>query len=376
MLNQILKIFKRGYTTLNLIEISKQNLLDNYQYLSKPDKNLKIAPVIKSNAYGHGIQLVAKIFDEVKAPFFCVDSLYEAYELQKVEIKTPILVMGYTNPENFKIKKLPFQFAVYDLETVEILNEYQPGAKIHLFIDTGLNREGISLHDLEDFSFKTKQFPNITTEGMMSHLSSSQTDKDPLFLNQVKNFQKAQEILKNHGIKPKYVHLAASGAITNPKTRSIIAKVSNLTRVGISLYGFSDTDDNLKPALTLTTKLAQIKTIKKGDRVGYDGTFTAKKDMRIGILPIGYNDGIDRRLSNKGYVTVSNTNCKILGRVSMNITTIDLTNVPNAQKGDTVVVFSSNSIDPNSIQNTADICKTIPYELLIHLDSSIKRKII
>lgn len=376
MLNQIFKYFKKEYSTLNSIEISKQNLLDNYKYLSKLDKNLRVAPVVKSNAYGHGIQLVGKILDDVQAPFFCVDSLYEAYELKTAKIKTPILIMGYTDPENFKHKKLPFQFVAYDIETLEVLNKHQTGAKVHLFIDTGLSREGISLEDLEDFISQIKHFSNITIEGAMSHLSSSESDKDELFLNQVKNFQKAQEMLKKHKIKPKWVHLSASGAITNFKTRPIIAKISNLTRAGISLYGFSATDSNLKPALTVTTKLAQIKTIKKGGKVGYDGTFTAKKDMLIGILPIGYNDGVDRRLSNIGVVSMQGKVCNILGRVSMNITTIDLTNVPDAQKGGTVIVFSNHHIDPNSVQNAANICKTIPYELLIHLDPTIKRIIV
>src|SRR5882672_7179144 len=112
--------FRKKYSPSNKIEISESALLSNYKYLSDLSA-LKIAPVLKSNAYGHGLPLVAKILDNVGAPFFCVDSLYEAYELLKISIKTPILIMGYTHPDNLKVKKLPFSFAVYDKAMLAVL---------------------------------------------------------------------------------------------------------------------------------------------------------------------------------------------------------------------------------------------------------------
>lgn len=348
MLGQILKIFKKDYQTLNLITISREKLLANYDCLSKLDENLQIAPVLKSNAYGHGIQIVGKILDKVEVPFFCVDSLYEAYELQKAHIKTPILIMGYTDPENFKVKKLPFQYAVFDLLSAEILNEYQPGAKIHIFVDTGMNREGVRLDQLDEFLTQIKQIRNLNVVGVMSHLASLRN-------SQIDNFKLAMNIFQKHDLDPKWRHLGASSAIKDPIFRTKLAAVSNLARVGLTMY---------ESVLELNSKLIQIKNIKKGEKIGYDGTYTAKKDTKIGILPIGYNDGVDRRLSNKGFVTINNKICKILGRVSMNITTIDLTNIPNATIGDAAVF---------DLEKSAQICQTIPYELLIHLHPSIKR---
>jgi len=209
----------------------------------------------------------------------------------------------------------------------------------------------------------------------MSHLASSESKTDPIFASQIKQFKKAQEICKKLKVNPKWFHISATGGIVNPKTRSVIAEVSNLIRAGLALYGFSSTtfDPKLKPVLTLKTKIAQIKKVKKGDRVGYDGTYKTQKDLTVGVLPIGYYDGIDRRLSNKGWVIVDKIPCKILGRVSMNINSIDLSNVPNPQIGQEVVVFSPNSDDPNSIGNVAKICKTIPYDILISLAASTKR---
>lgn len=378
MLNRIFKFFRKNYHTLNTIQVSQDNLLQNYRYLASLNKRIKIAPVLKSNAYGHGIENVGKILDSAKAPFFCVDSLFEAYELQKAKVQTPILVIGYTNPENLKIKKLPFSFAVFDLNSAKVLNEFQKGCKVHIFVDTGMHREGVIVSELPKFLNEIKKLTNIRIEGLMSHLASSENNTDPLFLSQIEQFKKAKEIFKKLKVFPKWFHIGATGSIINPQTRPIIASVSNLARAGLALYGFSSTtpDKNLKPVLSLTTKIIQIKKIKKGEKLGYDGTYTTKEDLTIGILPIGFYDGVDRRLSNKGIFLVDNIECPILGRVSMNMNIIDLKNVPNPRVGQEVVVYSSSPEDKNSIGNSAKICKTIPYDLLVNLAETTRRVVI
>lgn len=378
MLNNLLKLFKKDYQTLNKIEVSKDNILHNYNYLSDLNGKVKIAPVVKSNGYGHGIANMAKILDPLKAPYLCVDSLYEAYELQKAGVKTKILILGYTNPENFKIKRLPFSFAVYDIETAKVLDEHQEGCGIHIFVDTGMHREGVSIEDLPDFLKSLKEFKNLKIEGLMSHLASSESRTDPIFQKQIIQFKKAQEICKKYGIEPQWLHIAATGSLINPQTRPLISEVSNMARAGLALYGFSSStfDENLKPALKLTTKIIQIKKVAKGEKLGYDGTYTAKKDLTIAVLPIGYYDGVDRRLSNKGVFLVQGKSCPILGRVSMNINIIDVSNVPNAKVGDEVIVYSPDAEDKNSLTNSAKICRTIPYDLLVNLAESTRRVIV
>lgn len=367
MIRQILRLLGKEYQTLNRIEISKDNLLSNYKYLSSINKKVRIAPVIKSNAYGHGIIQVAKLLDSLKAPFFCVDSLYEAYELLKARIKTKILIMDYTNPENFKVKKLPFSFAVFDLEMAKVLNKYQSGASIHIFVDTGMNREGIPLSQLPDFLKEIKKLSNLKIEGLMSHLASADNHKDPLNKIQIKNFKKALGICRKNSIKPKWIHLFNSDGLLNYlPTRQV--GIQNMARIGLALYGIAD-DPKLKQVLSFKSKIIQIKKLKKGDRVGYGGTFKAKKTMVMGVLPAGYFDGIDLRLSNKGWVEVSRIPCKILGRVSMNITTIDLTKIPSPYIGQEVNIYPS-------IKEAARLCKTIPYDILVSLSASTKRVII
>lgn len=369
MFTNIKRFFKSEYQTLNLIQISKQRLIVNYKQLASLDKGIQIAPVLKSNAYGHGIIEIAKVLDEVNAPFFCVDSLYEAYKLQKISVKTPILIMGYTDPENFKVKKLPFSYTVFDLELTKILDKYQPGCKVHIFVDTGMNREGIPLDELPNFLTEIKKLHNLKIEGLMSHLASADNKVDPLNKIQINNFKKALQVCKKHGINPRWIHLFNSDGLLN------LPGVGNLTRSGLALYGISS-NTNLKPILTLKTRIIQIKRIKTGDRIGYNCTFIAKHNMTIGILPLGYYDGVDRKLSNKGIVQIMGIDCPILGKVSMNITTIDITHLKNPQIGEEVIVYSNNSSDKNSIENIAKTCNKIPYEILVNLAESTRRVVI
>lgn len=372
MLNLVKNLLGRKYHFLNTIKISRSKLINNYRYLSSLNKGLKIVPVLKSNAYGHGIVQVGKILNQLDPEFLCVDSLHEAYRLQNSGINSPILVMGYINPENLKIKKLPFSYAVYSLDYLKKIHQYQPQAGIHLKVDTGMHRMGIPIPELEDLLIKIKDLKGLKVEGLMSHLA---TTKDPLFTIQLNNFQQASRLLDKHGIQVRYKHLGASEAILNPKVRSQISKASNIVRAGKAFYGYSTTvdDTHLRPALTLTTTIAQIKKLTRGDLVGYDGTFKVNKNLVMAVLPIGYFDGVDRRLSNRGVVLVNNIVCPIIGRVSMNITTVDISKVNDPQVNQRVVIISDNPKDPNSVGVIAKLCDTIPHEILVHLADSTTR---
>ena len=355
MLDQIIKVFKKNYQVLNKIEISKSRLINNYKFLSLLNKKFQITPVLKSNAYGHGIKEVGAILDKVEAPFFCVDSLYEAYQLHKPapffkKVKTPILIMGYTDPSNLSLKRLPFQYAVWDLEFAKVLNEYQKGAKIHIFVDTGMHREGVSLEDLPNFLGEIKNLTNVEVIGLMSHLASCISHKDPLFNKQLNNFKEAKEIVKRSGLKIHWFHISASDPLIAPKQMK-----------------------QLQPVLQFKTKIIQIKDIKRGECIGYAGTYKATRNIKVGVLPAGYNDGIDRRLSNKGVVLINGVRCPILGRVSMNITSVDISNVDNPFISQEVIIYSNNPDDPNSIDKVASLCDTIAHEILIRETPTTRR---
>jgi len=367
-------IFKREYKPLNIVEISRLRLISNYRYLSNINKRIKIAPVLKSNAYGHGIIEVGSILDKLNPVFFCVDSIYEAYQLYKAKIKTPILITGYVAPDNLRVKKLPFSYAIFDLEQFRGVLKNQPQAKVHLFIDTGMHREGIRSDEFEQFISKLNDREKNSIEGIMSHLAFAEEPKIADTKKQISQFRLALKILEKNSIKPKWVHFANSSGLLNNKKLGL--SFTNVSRTGLALYGISSVNSKgLKPVLQLKTHVVQIKKINKGEKVGYDFTYEAKKNGVIAVLPIGYNDGIDRKLSDNGNVLVKNKVCQIIGRVSMNLSVIDVSLVKDVKVGDEVTIFSNKEVE-NNVVNTAKKIGVIPYQILVHLERSTKRIII
>ncbi len=366
----------RNYSPLNLIEISEANLIHNYSYLNSLERNINIAPVLKSNSYGHDLVITGKIAEKLNPSFVCVDSLYEAYALTNARIATPILIMGKVDPTSLHTKKLPYSFTVFSRDEIDALSRYQPNAKIHVFVDTGMHREGIRIEDFKEFISFIQDQTTLIIDGLMSHLAMSDQPQNPMTQQQITIFQKAQEILKSFDIQPRWIHIANSSALINHKEYK--DKLGNLARIGKAFYGYDpeNEDRNLKPALSLKTHIGQIKKLKKGEEVGYDFTYIAMKDMTIAVLPIGYNDGVDRRLSNVGVVSIRNRYCPIIGRVSMNITTIDISDLKNPEIGDEVIIYSPEKKAKNSIINAAKTANTIAHEMLIHLNPSTKRIIV
>ena len=370
---------RKKYHHLNSVEISAPALLANHITLQKLQPNLAICPVFKSNAYGHGIKELAPLFDRFNEPFLVVDSLYEAYELYKRKVHTPILILGYTHPDNYKVKKLPFHFSLFDLETARLLSKYQPDCSVHIFVDTGMRREGVEIQELSSFINEIKSL-NIRIVGLASHFADADNPTSLENTNkQVDCYKEALSLLRKAGIDPQWRHISASGGAFKIKDTTF-----NMMRAGIASYGISplneyDNDNKniiLHPVLTLKTQIAQIKMIPAGAHVGYGGTYIAPTKKKIAILPMGYYEGVNRRLSNKGVVQVRGIDCPIIGNISMNITTIDVSHLPQIAVGDEVVVFSPDVSKKNSIRNTAKIIDMLPYELLVKLAESIHRKVI
>lgn len=375
----LINLFGKKYRHLNKILINQTTLRYNHEVLQDFHPEAKIVPVLKSNAYGHGLKVVAPIFDSLNPTFLTVDSLYEAYELAKLKVKSQVLILGYTHPDNFSVKQLPFHITVFDLKVARSLNKYQRNCKVHIFVDTGMSREGIPLNELKNFIQEIKKMTNLHVLGLASHFADADNPRDDSFTQkQLANYKKALHILEEEGISPEYRHISASGGAFKVKDGTF-----NMIRAGLASYGINPlaTSDpshdklDLKPVLRFSSTLAQIKTVSKGDRIGYNGTFTTKESMKIGLLPLGYYEGVDRRLSNKGSVLVNRTVCPILGRVSMNMTTIDISNVKSPKVGDEVTIYSDGQSDANNLVNVAKTAGTIPYELLVHLAESIRREV-
>jgi alanine racemase len=374
---------------LNKIYLSREKLIANYQFLKNLSTGVKVSPVLKSNAYGHGIEIIGKLIDEQRPPFICVDSLYEAYQLHQAGVKSDILIMGYVDPRSLRGKKLPFSYAVFDPEQIKQILLYQPNAKLHLFVDTGMSREGVKIADLRVF-LRYLKIDKVEFEGLMSHGAMPRKKDAVLTIKQINNFKAAKQLLIEAGYQPKWFHFGGTFSLLNQLT-----KECNVIRCGKGIYGFGD--QNLQPILSMTSQIIQYKELKKGESVGYDATFVAKKDLTLGVLPIGYHDGIDRRLSNTGMIRIRPlskgleydleqkgelyADCPVVGRVSMNLTTIDITEAIKKfgdkmpYIGAEIEIISNKPDQPNSIQNISDKCGTIPEEILVHLHPSTRREV-
>lgn len=356
------------------ITLSKSALFHNLNEFKKIAPHGLIAPTLKSNAYGHGVELIAKELDNISAPFFVIDSYFETIVLRNENIKTPLLVIGYSTTDT--ILKNNLKNIIFTITSIEALDDLSKRADhnihIHLKIDTGMHRQGILVNELDQAFELIKANTNIVLEGICSHLSDSD-GADPSFTNsQIHIWNSLVDKTLKQFPALRYYHL--SNTYGHQYTQKIKANVS---RLGIGLYGLAEIPNlDLKPVLEMKTIISSVKKIKKGETVGYNNTFTADKDMVIATIPVGYYEGLDRRFSNKGFVKINGKFCKIIGRVSMNISTIDVSELPGPKIGDGVVVFSSISTDKNSIKSIAEAAGTITYEIVVDIPEKIKRVIV
>lgn len=359
---------KRSYRNLNTLHVFKEALLHNLNVYQKANPGSAMCPVFKSNAYGHGLLQVAKALDEASSPFFIVDSLYEAYELKKARIKTPLLIIGANFPENLKGRRLPFHFAAYNKESTTSLAELK--VPVHVKIDTGFNRLGFHLDELDEAIEHWKSI-DLNLEGLYTHFADAENaDSFRKTEEQVAIFEAALKKIRAAGFNPHWIHASNSAGGMRVKNPDF-----NMVRLGLGLYGIPplETQKELKPAMELESTLVSIKDIQKGESVGYGETFIAERDMRLGVVPVGYYEALPRSLSNKGFVELRGQLCPIVGRVCMNMTMIDLSAVPEAKLFDPVIIYSRNAEQKNSVAAQSKTADMIPYELLVHISESVAR---
>lgn len=369
------------------IEISRKNLLSNLLIFKKIVGKGKVACVVKANAYGHGLKEVASVLQK-KVDFFAVDSCQEARKLKEVVWIKPILILGYVS--KWEIKEVVmegFSFVVYNFETLKGINSLslKKKAKIHLKIETGLNRQGLEISKLPKILlFIKKNKERFEVEGVSTHFANIEDTLDPSFAKiQLLNFKKALKIIKKANLSPKYLHTAASaGVILFPETHF------NLVRMGISLYGLWPSRETriaaraknarvvLKPVLSWKSIIAQIKELKKGDSVGYGRSWIASRNSKIAVIPVGYADGFDRKLSNLGRVLIKGKYAPIVGRVAMNMIMVDVTEISNVSLECEVVIIGKQGKLEISADEIADKVGTINYEIVSRINPLLPRVIV
>lgn len=355
------------------VSIAKDAILHNLHSYQSSYPEQKIAPVLKSNAYGHGLVLVAELLDKEDIAFLMVDSLYEARKLRRAGIRSRIVVMGFVRPEHIADSTLTdIAFAIVDIEQLrEVCRLAHRPQTLHLKLDTGMHRQGILPSDLAEAVSLIKECPHVHVSGVATHLGDADNADTAFSEKQLRVWDDCVEMLKESFPKIQYFHAAATKGARFSATHHM-----NVLRLGMGLYGFDTSPRNgpaLQPALSLHSSIVSIREIPAGDSVGYNATFTAARSSLIATVPAGYYEGLDRRLSNCGQVLVDTVPCPIAGRVSMNMCSIDITEAPQAARGSRVTLISSDPKDPNSVRELARLADTTPYVILTHIPEHLYR---
>ena len=353
------------------LKVNLGNLKHNLEYYRGTISNkTRLLCMIKAEAYGLGMLKVAKELDKINVAFLGVAFTNEGKILRQNNISSPILVMNALRCfENIiKYKLTPVIFSLSQLENLDKylkLNNIT-NLPVHIKINTGMNRLGIDEKQMNNLLSILCENRNIKVEGICSHLSASEDkEEDSFTINQIKSFEKISKKIEDK-LKYKTIkHILNTSGIERFSSYQF-----DMVRLGLGLYGISNFSE-LKPVAKFIATISQIKTINKGDSVGYSRNFIAKKKMKIGIIPVGYADGYHRSLSNgKGTVYVCEKYVSTIGLVSMDMTIIDLTSVNNVKIGDEVELFGEN----HTINDMAKEMNTISYEVLTSVSSRVERK--
>ncbi|MBP9802935.1 MAG: alanine racemase [Candidatus Pacebacteria bacterium] len=380
---------------MTYIELSRENLIHNFlEFRKLLKKGTEIAFAIKGNAYGHGQNEIAKIAESY-VDYFFVNSLLELKLLRKVSKKKTFL-FGYVEKKDLKdALKFDAILAIFNkeqlLELIDITNKQKKKIEIHIPVDSFLGREGFLENEIVEILEIIKQAKYLKLGGIYSHFANIEDIRpDESFgrahnfthaQKQIKEYQKFLKVLAKYNFKNVKTHISAtSGVLVYEKNKGI----NNIVRIGIGGYGLWPSPHieflyqnkfELKPVLAFKTKIAQIKTLPAGRTIGYGLTYMTTKETKIGILPVGYADGLDRRYSNKGEVLINGTRCKILGRVSMNMTVIDLSNLENVSIEDEVVIIGKQGKEEITSEEIGEVIGTINYEVTTRLSSILPRVI-
>jgi alanine racemase len=375
----LLRALKKSLSKYNPsveILIFKDNLLHNLNEYKRTYPTLAFSPVLKSNAYGHGLVEVGRVLDKEDIPFFTVDSLYEAMVLRNQGIRSNILVIGHAHVHNVTGSRLAnVSFTITSLAQLEeIARDLFRRKRFHLKIDTGMHRQGVLPAQIEEAMRLIKSNKYILLEGICSHFADADGTNAVFTQSQIKQWQHAVSVFKQAFPDIQYYHVANSAG-----TFYSDAVFSNVARLGLGLYGINPSPFaklDLQPALQMESVISSIISIPPGEHVGYNITYSANKHMRVATIPVGYFEWVDQRLSNQGYFKVGNVSCPIVGRVSMNITSIDVTGAPNATRGDKVVIISATSTDPNSVERIAALIGSVPHDTTVHIPQHLRRVVV
>ncbi|MGH1364392.1 MAG: alanine racemase [Calditrichia bacterium] len=375
------------------VEISESAYANNLKFFrkiigSKPE----LSVVLKANAYGHGWQSIARLAAKHGADSFCVHSLDEALRLRRAGFNQNILVMGHVPISNLdEVVEHNLRLAVFNRETVEALHKLTANrsklARIHLKLETGTNRHGVDQDELEWYVQRLRETPGILFESVYTHFANVEDTTSHEFADfQKYRFRQMIDMIHKSGFPIIKQHMACTAAILLFHETHM-----DMVRLGLGQYGvwpsketrvsyqgkkFFKVDSKLRPVLTWKTRIGQLKWVEPDCTIGYGRTFKTTRKTRVAVLPVGYSDGYDRGLSSQGVVLVRGKRAAVLGRICMNLMMVDVTDIPDIELEDEVVLLGKQGDEEITAESIADLCGTINYEVLARISSEVSRIIV
>jgi alanine racemase len=365
-------------------EVNLEALRHNLRVARRHAGGARVWAVLKADGYGHGAPAVARTLERARVDGFCVALLEEAVELREAGIVAPILVMGgHYGTSHEEVVARGIVPVVHDLGQIEAFARLVRAGlaprpiEVHLKVDTGMARLGVTMNDLPQVAATLEGIPEVRVTGLMTHLACADASDLAETTEPMARFEEATALLARHGIRPELRHAANSAALLRAQARL------DAVRPGIALFGVSPRvgadalTAELRPVMRVRTEVVAVREVEKGAPVGYGATWRAPRLARIATLPMGYADGLSRRLGDRGHVLVRGRRAPIVGAVSMDMTMIDVTDVPGAAVRDEVVVLGAqegplgrDSVGADEIAAHAD---TIPWEVLTSVSRRVPR---
>lgn len=351
-----------------IMEIDLKAFNENIENIQKYAKGKTLIPVIKANGYGTYINKNIECIGRFE--IVAVAIVQEAIELRKLGFKNKILILNQPYIDEIEdIVKYDLTIGLSDNIFLEELINKKLHVNVHLEIETGMNRTGINITNLEDFIKKIKENTNIVVEGIYTHLSSADFDEEYTEL-QLERFKKAVQIIKNNFDSIKYIHSSASNGLLKYDDG-----VSNAVRPGIIMYGYESYEGvksliYIEPIAVLKTKITFLKDVESNESISYSRKYKTSSKMKIATIPIGYADGLRRELFGKGEVVINNQKARIIGTICMDSLMVDVTNIKNVNIGTDVYIWDNKLI---TLEDIAKKCNTINYEILSTISNRVPR---
>jgi alanine racemase len=364
-------------------EINLDSLAFNFRSVKQfVGENLAMMAIVKADGYGHGAGRCARRLEAEGADWFGVALLEEGLELRENRIKTPILCLGsFWAGQEKTLLENDITPVIYQTETAELLNraarEKKIIADVHVKVDTGMGRIGVRFDEVKMFAEKLRKFKNLKIDGLMTHFATADNLSESDYTNeQINKFKQTVAIFNSLGFCPTYQDLANSpGAVAHKNSRG------NMVRIGGILYGLGGdvlpegiVKPELKPVLSLRTRITLLKRVPKGETLGYSRTFRTEKDSLIATVPVGYQDGYRRSLSNIGRAIVNEIYVPVVGRISMDWTILDVTEAANVKVNDEVILIGESGTLKVSAEDLAKQTNTISYEITCGINRRVPRK--